>query len=244
MTAPSIQRAAALSFFFHAGLFILLVMLSQKTIHPLPEIYSVELVPMESVTPYSPPAAEDSAPEPSTAEPGASAPASQPAPSASYKDAARQIDSLRKQKDSASTTRDSIETLRQQRQHQQDVQGRLEELARRKRLEALRSSSETSHAATESERANELDKYLVQIRAMVLKNWVFPDIKNVSNYRAVVSVIISDAGAVEITKFEEPSGNALFDRSAVKAITKTRSVPPPPFGEAIEIGIRFQPNEK
>jgi len=44
---------------------------------------------------------------------------------------------------------------------------------------------------------------------------------------------------VKDARIEKPSGNVLFDRSALRAIAKASPVTPPPY--EMEIGVRFYP---
>jgi colicin import membrane protein len=46
-------------------------------------------------------------------------------------------------------------------------------------------------------------------------------------------------GTIKVQGIEKSSGNALFDRSAQRAIAKATPVTPPPY--EMEIGIRFYP---
>jgi TonB family protein len=56
---------------------------------------------------------------------------------------------------------------------------------------------------------------------------------------AIVSVKILKDGTARVQRIEKSSGNALFDRSALKALAKASPLPPPPY--EMEIGVRFYP---
>jgi len=56
---------------------------------------------------------------------------------------------------------------------------------------------------------------------------------------AIVSVRILKDGTALVQKVEKSSGNALFDRSALKALAKASPLAPPPY--EMEIGVRFYP---
>jgi TonB family protein len=55
----------------------------------------------------------------------------------------------------------------------------------------------------------------------------------------VVSIRILKNGTLQVLNIERSSGIPLFDRSALRAITKASPVTPPP--QEMEIGVRFYP---
>jgi len=67
---------------------------------------------------------------------------------------------------------------------------------------------------------------------------VYPDIGK-KDIEAIVSVRILKDGTAIPQKMEKSSGNALFDRSAWRAVAKASPLPPPP--QEMEIGVRFYP---
>jgi colicin import membrane protein len=74
----------------------------------------------------------------------------------------------------------------------------------------------------------------------IRRHWQFPtDLLKDKNIEAIVSIRIQKNGSVQILGIEKSSGNPLFDRSALRAITKASPVVPPPY--EIEIGVRFYP---
>lgn len=82
----------------------------------------------------------------------------------------------------------------------------------------------------------ETDYYYGIISRKIWQQWVYPDIKT-SGLEAVVSIKIGRNGKIILMEIEKPSGNKLFDRSALKAISRASPLPPPP--EEMEIGVRF-----
>ncbi len=82
----------------------------------------------------------------------------------------------------------------------------------------------------------ETDYYYSIISRKIWQQWVYPDI-NTSGLEVIVSIKIGRNGKVISLEIEKPSGNKLFDRSALKAISKAGPLPPPP--EEMEIGVRF-----
>jgi colicin import membrane protein len=85
-----------------------------------------------------------------------------------------------------------------------------------------------------------LDQYYRRIQDRILEVWVFPKI-DMKSLEATISISVMPNGEVIINRFERPSGNRLFDRSALKAIHRASPLEPPPFGEGIEVGVNFIP---
>jgi colicin import membrane protein len=82
------------------------------------------------------------------------------------------------------------------------------------------------------------DSYYAKITNQIRQEWVYPDTGE-KDMEAVIAVKIAKDGSVNVQGIEKSSGNALFDRSALRAITKASPVMPPPY--EMEIGMRFYP---
>ncbi|MEW6215499.1 MAG: energy transducer TonB [Nitrospirota bacterium] len=82
------------------------------------------------------------------------------------------------------------------------------------------------------------DDYYSKIRREIWQQWVFPDTGQ-KNLEVIISVRIMKDGSVTAQKIEKSSGNPIFDRSAIRALTKASPLSPPPY--EIEIGVRFSP---
>lgn len=80
------------------------------------------------------------------------------------------------------------------------------------------------------------DLYYSIISRKIWQQWIYPDM-NVSGLEVIISIKIDRSGKVISHEIEKSSGNALFDRSAIRAISKASPLPPP-HGE-MEIGVRF-----
>ena len=65
-----------------------------------------------------------------------------------------------------------------------------------------------------------------------------PEIKG-KNLETIISVTVMQDGTIRINKVEKSSGNIIFDRSVLKAISKASPVSRPPY--EVEIGLRFTP---
>jgi colicin import membrane protein len=82
------------------------------------------------------------------------------------------------------------------------------------------------------------DSYYAKITSQIWQEWICPDMGD-KNLETVIAVKIAKDGSVTVQKIEKGSGNALFDRSALRAIAKASPVAPPPY--EMEIGMRFFP---
>lgn len=80
------------------------------------------------------------------------------------------------------------------------------------------------------------ESYYALVTQKIWSQWIYPDL-GYSGLEVIISIRIDTAGKVVSLKIEESSGNALFDRSAAKAISKAAPMPPPPV--EMEIGVRF-----
>lgn len=89
-----------------------------------------------------------------------------------------------------------------------------------------------------SGRGSNIDDYGARVAEEIRRHWIFPETGD-KGIEAIISVRIQKNGAVQILGIEKSSGNPLFDRSALRAITKASPVTRPL--QEMEIGIRFYP---
>lgn len=82
------------------------------------------------------------------------------------------------------------------------------------------------------------DDYYSKITSEIWQHWIYPDMGG-KDIEAIIVIRISKDGSVQIKGIEKSSGNSLFDRSAIRAITKASPLTPPPY--EMEIGVRFYP---
>jgi len=82
------------------------------------------------------------------------------------------------------------------------------------------------------------DDYYRKITQEIWQQWVYPDTSR-RDIEAIVSIRILKDGTALVQKIEKSSGNALFDRSALKALAKASPLAPPPY--EMEVGVRFYP---
>ncbi|GBE38298.1 MAG TPA: TonB C-terminal domain-containing protein [Nitrospirae bacterium] len=79
------------------------------------------------------------------------------------------------------------------------------------------------------------DPYYSLITEKIWSQWVYPDFD--TDLEVIIAIRIDKDGKIISQEIEKTSGNRLFDRSALKAISKAGPLPPPPA--EMEIGIRF-----
>jgi colicin import membrane protein len=238
MKGPSIQKTTALSATLHLTFFIIAaVILKQSKSIIIPSPYVVSLV--SPAGPSKERAAESAA--------------------ASIRTEAKVAEPAR-QRDETGTR--AVETKKQHnssakdmKADQKQIEDRLSELKAKQKVKdivGLRSkmlsirgsegNAPQAHAAQNSGGSSSqgtlFDSYYAKITQQIWQEWVYPDTRD-KNLEAVIAVKISKDGSVTIRGIEKGSGNALFDRSALRAISKASPVSPPPY--EMEIGMRFYP---
>ena len=82
----------------------------------------------------------------------------------------------------------------------------------------------------------EPDSYYALITRRIWSEWIYPETGS-AGLEVIITVKLDREGKVISHEIEKSSGNSLFDRSALKAISKASPLPPPPV--EIEIGVRF-----
>lgn len=78
--------------------------------------------------------------------------------------------------------------------------------------------------------------YFSVVMRKIKEQWIYTESFD-SDLQAIVVIRIARDGGVTIEKIEKSSGNPLYDRSALRAITKASPLPPPP--QEMELGVRF-----
>jgi outer membrane biosynthesis protein TonB len=78
------------------------------------------------------------------------------------------------------------------------------------------------------------------IAGIIKRNWANADFRNKHrNLLAIINVRIARSGQITIIGWEKKSGNSLYDREAVRALTDSSPLPIPPY--EMEQSIRFIP---
>lgn len=142
----------------------------------------------------------------------------------------------------------------QKKQDEMTVRERIEALQAKKKIEkmaALRKmvdvkSQESGVKSQESKTQNSKLKtqnssggdYYSMVVNKIKQQWIFPESID-KDLLAIITIKIAKDGSVTIDKIEKSSGNPLFDRSALRAISKASPLPPPQ--QEMEMGVRFRP---
>ncbi len=238
MKGPSIQKTTALSAALHLTFFIVAaVILKQSHSIIIPSPYVVSLV-----SPSSP--SKEQVPDSTAARVTTDAKTTEPA--------------LKRDETGTKTVerdRQKDSTAKDAKVEQKQLEDRLTELRAKKKIKdivGLRSKvlsirgsdAKTLHAdaqhraAGPSSQGTLFDSYYAKITQQIWQEWVYPDTGD-KNLEAVIAVKIAKDGSVTVLGLEKRSGNTLFDRSALRAISKASPVSPPPY--EMEIGMRFFP---
>lgn len=69
--------------------------------------------------------------------------------------------------------------------------------------------------------------YYAKVTKDIWQHWEWPSAVTDKTLEAIISIRIMKDGSVQVIGKEKSSGNALFDRSALRAITKASPVTPP-----------------
>jgi TonB family protein len=88
--------------------------------------------------------------------------------------------------------------------------------------------------ATGGSKGSLFDIYYAKIIEEIRQEWAYPDMGK-KQLEVVVSVLIERDGTIKVQRVEKSSGDLLFDKSALKALTKASPVTPPQ--NEMEIGI-------
>ena len=72
--------------------------------------------------------------------------------------------------------------------------------------------------------------YIERMLTLIGRNWTRPQLQ--SEITAQVFFVIERDGRIRDVKLEDPSGNSVFDRAAVRAVMESSPLPPLPFAYA------------
>ncbi|MEW6584883.1 MAG: cell envelope integrity protein TolA [Nitrospirota bacterium] len=222
MREPSLQRTAAFSFAAHVTAFLIVFLIMRQSSHvTLPSPYTVSLV--------SPDVPADSAELQHEARETVRE-------ETQKKDAEKMA--RQKRIDDGKIVQEKIALLAAKAAAQRKV-ARSVELRRIIDLKATAAKKPGSGSqSTGQGRSAPSDDYYTKITREIWQQWVFPDIGR-KDIEAVIAVKILKDGTAFVQRVEKSSGNALFDKSAIKALARASPLTPPPY--EMEIGVRFYP---
>jgi len=227
MKEPSLQRLTAFSFVLHiSALLIAFLILRQSNQFIMPSAYTVSLISPEVLK------GKETRKTPKTLQ--------------TLKKPSVIEDIPKKNK------KTTIEKKRETKKNEERVEERIAAIEAKKRVERivrLRSMISLSARGNNQMDISEatpvptgkgtiFDEYYAKIRREIWQQWVFPDTGQ-KNLEAIISIRIGKNGTITAQKIEKSSGNPLFDRSAIRALTKASPLSPPPY--EMEIGVRFYP---
>lgn len=220
MRGPSLQKTAIISLALHMTAFLIGFLVLRQTNHVIiPPPYTVSLVSPDMQTNAGTKAIAEKSKE---AEKIALPP--EPAETARRDTAAEKA--LIEKKISAIAAKKKIEKI-----------------ARLRSVISLKAAGtkSPSHSGTQPApqgKSTMFDDYYAKITREIWQQWVYPDTGK-KTIEAIVAVRILKDGTALVQNIEKSSGNALFDRSALKALAKASPLSPPPY--EMEIGVRFSP---
>jgi len=232
MTGPSLQRFTLLSLVFHLTFFLMVFLAVRQSVHRvMPSPYVVNLVGSEIRAEGSSTQAVNKASEPLVPEspPKKENPATSP---------------IREQKKQTKNEERQVQEQIAALKAKKDMQKRAD---LRKDIISLKGTGiegktggragASRGAAGSGEGSVETD-YYIKITKEIWQQWTFPETGDKS-LEAIISIRIMRDGVVHVSRVEKSSGNSLFDKSALRAISKASPVTPPPH--EMEIGVRFYP---
>jgi len=231
MRGPSLQKTTIVSFALHLTLLVIII-ISYRQSHRLiiPPYYTVNLVN----TDIAPSKTEGPKMDVIKADRVSEQPVAKPA--------------VQKQEKT-----EKKEKVKMDIKHQPDDTKRVEQkiaaLAAKKKIERIsrmrssislkaQSGNQKNIPAGGQGTKNSFSDYYARITQEIHQQWIWPE-KGNRNIEAIITIRIFKDGTAKVQKIEKSSGNALFDRYALKALAKASPLTPPPY--EMEIGVRFYP---
>ncbi len=138
-----------------------------------------------------------------------------------------------------SVLKDALSDVAQQ---AEDESGEETMQALRSEVESLRASLQQQAgdaAAREGARAGAVEVYAALVEQRVKAQWRYAALGSSRQLRARVVVTISAQGTITGVQLQDASGNEGFDRSVLRAVEDTESLPPPPGKKLRQISITF-----
>ncbi len=229
MRGPSLQKSALVSAALHASALLLaVVVIRQPNRIFVPSPYVVSLV--------APSVAASRSAVPEVAAPAAAKSVSDKAPAVEP-----DLSSGKKKDHALDDTRlaDQLAAMEAKRKLKKKIELRETVLGVSKSQPGtIREARQQPVAAGGPQHGSLFDSYYAKITNEIRSEWIYPDTGE-KNLEAVIAVMIARDGSLSVQGIEKSSGSALFDRSALRALTKASPVSPPPYEMAV--GIRFFP---
>jgi len=147
------------------------------------------------------------------------------------KSVSREIDRLRAISALSKKKKQDEEAQEAARKINEAITRAIEGIKKRQLISVSRGSGGPSAAPS-----SDAGSYFALITKKIWSEWIYPDL-DTTGLEAIISIKIDRDGRVVSHRIEKSSGNDMFDRSAIKAVSKASPLPPPPV--EMEIGVRF-----
>lgn len=269
MTEPSLQKASAISLIAHLVFFAAAAILGKAGfMRHESKTYIVNLItpaatqslnvdaPQAPAAPEQPSAEQPKAeqkkqqappPKKETRKPKAEQKQAQPK-AQKQPDAKEAAMALKSTKDIEAATKrreEYIKSLQQKQFAEERSREAVSDIATQSKLKEIQARAsakgkDTGYTGAQIEGIQ--NAYAAKIQTQIERNWIYPD-TGVQYVECSVSITVKASGALIIRKIEQPSGNRTFDQSTLKAIKKTATVEPPPFGEELDVVLKFIPKK-
>lgn len=120
-----------------------------------------------------------------------------------------------------------------------EAKKRLENLVRLRNIVDVKKTTTTASTKPQATGGSTSQaQYLDLVQSKIRQNWLYPESLD-RDLEAVITIRIAKDGTATVLGIEKSSGNRLFDRSVLIAISKASPLPKP--DKEIEIGVRFKP---
>ena len=232
MNVPSLQRLTLLSLLFHLSFFVAAFLILKQTSHfVMPSPYTVNLVDA------------DAAKKEGGGAPRVLQQLPEQAPQVVKKPQTQVLPKETSTAQKAKVTKKEEEQLVSERIAALKAQKNIEKIVNLRNVISLKKTGgdgkpDSSPGSPGKGEGSIMGDYYSRITKEIWQHWVFPETGD-KNLEAIISIRITKDGSVQITRIEKSSGNSLFDRSALRAITKAAPLTHPPY--EMEIGVRFYP---
>lgn len=239
MRGPSLQKTALLSLGLHLTVFLAAFLILRQSSHiVMPSPYMVNLVSPD--VPHQMNRREVIVPRQNKQEP---APASE-IPRKNIREMAKERDIAKERemvekKIAAIATKRKIEAIEKTFKQRSVIS--LKARGDNKSVKPIvgKPGNTKSQVAHSSAQGTIFDDYYAKIIKEIWQQWRWnPDLGR-KDIEAIVSIKILKDGTAIVQRIEKSSGNSLFDRSALRALTLASPLSPPPY--EIELGVRFYP---
>jgi colicin import membrane protein len=239
MRGPSLQKTALLSFGLHLIVFFVAVLIFRQSSHfIMPSPYMVNLVNPD--VPHQMNRREVSVPRQQKQEPAPASeiPRKHTREITKDRDMAKEMEMAEK-KIAAIVTKRKIEEIEKTFKQRSVISLNTRGDNKTIKPAVSKPGNTSAQSVAPVSQGKIFDDYYAKIIKEIWAQWRWnPDLGR-KDIEAVVSIKILRDGTAIVQRIEKSSGNTLFDRSALRALTLASPLSPPPH--EIELGVRFFP---